>query len=530
MACVFAYAIYSGMPSRLGLSRHVTAYGTPGISFSDPPDRHLVAPGAHSVPFNASRLSMMALHQLALQHSPAALISSPQPGRGFHTRTFILGLVTCVCLAVTEAPAQDTAPASDPVLYPATVPSDITYELQPAFLGMTFAVPVDLQHAKGLPDHLFIVERRGLIHAVVSNSSAARRSVFLNLTDQVHTAHHEEGLLGVAFHPDYVRTRTFYVYHSACCPRRTVVARYQSTPDNLLRADPSSRTVLLTIPQPDGRHNGGQLQFGPDGYLHISVGDGGPGGDPHREGQNRRSLLGTILRIDVDPSSAPSSEDPSRTKEVGRTARPYGIPADNPFAGNTKGFREEIFAYGFRNPWRFSIDPATGQVWVGDVGQSGYEEINRVHNGGNYGWSKMEGPDCFRRIRRLIGCLSAKLSRPEEPVWAYRHDDGISVTGGYVYRGPDLPHLVGRYIYGDWGSGKIWALGAMRTQADEPGVGSRNEFFPQNQLLIDTDHNITAFGTDAAGRLYVCTHAGQVFRLTAAEGRPPDITRRRYFR
>jgi len=467
---------------------------------------------------------MILLRQAVRQPSPAYSLLR-LPTLCLQAAAFVLVFLTGLCLTATDASAQEAVPSTDRVPNPELAHADPVYALQPAFPALTFDVPVDLQHAKDVPEYLFIVERRGVIYVVLNDSSTTRRSVLLDIADQVYTAHHEEGLLGMAFHPDYVRTRAFYVYHSACCPRRTVVARYQSMSDDLLRADPSSRAVLLTIPQPDGRHNGGQLQFGPDGYLYISVGDGGPGGDPHKEGQNRQSLLGTILRIDVDPPSEASSESTSPSNGAGGNGRLYGIPADNPFVNNTKGYREEIFAYGFRNPWRFSIDPVTEQVWVGDVGQSGYEEVNRVRNGGNYGWSTMEGPDCFRRVRRPIGCLSAKIRRPEDPVLAYRHDEGISVTGGYVYRGPNLPRLVGNYIYGDWGSGKIWALSAGSSRKDDRGKQLNDDFKPQNRLLTDTDHNITAFGTDAAGRLYVCTHAGQVLRLTAVQKGTEEIAR-----
>jgi glucose/arabinose dehydrogenase len=238
----------------------------------------------------------------------------------------------------------------------------------------------------------------------------------------------------------------------------------------------------LEVPQPYNNHNGGQIVFGPDGYLYISLGDGGSGGDPLSNGQNPSTLLGSILRIDVD----------SNFKE-----RNYGIPADNPFVGNIQGFREEIFAYGLRNPWRFSFDLFTGWLWAGDVGQNRLEEIDIIESGGNYGWNTMEGSLCFSP---QIDCNKTRL---ELPVWEYGRDLGVSVIGGFVYRGVRLSELVGAYVYGDYGSGKIWSL----------QFSDENE--PINIELVDTELSIASFGVDKENELYICAFDGKIYKLVA---------------
>ena len=210
-------------------------------------------------------------------------------------------------------------------------------------------------------------------------------------------------------------------------PRRTVIARFSVTANDANVADSNSQQVILEINQPFSNHKGGQLAFGPDGYLYIGVGDGGSEGDPDSNGQNLSTLLGKILRIDVNTQS---------------NGRNYGIPADNPFAGNTAGYREEIYAYGFRNPWRFSFDSATGALWVGDVGQDRVEEIDLVEKGKNYGWNTMEGTLCYNPPS---GCNQTGLTLH---IWNYTHDLGNAVIGGYVYPGKALPSLVGAYVYG----------------------------------------------------------------------------------
>ena len=260
--------------------------------------------------------------------------------------------------------------------------SALSQSLEPiaAFPNLAFAKPVDLQNAGDGTNRLFIVEQEGTIRVIQNNPSTTLSRLFLDITDRVHYINGSElGLLGLAFHPGYESTGYFYACYTADVPLRSVISRFtvSADPDSARR---ESEEVLLEILQPYTNHNGGQIAFGPDGYLYIGLGDGGSSGDPENNGQTLSTLLGKILRIDVD-SPAPEL--------------PYGIPADNPFAQNAFGYREEIFAYGFRNPWRFSFDPVTGRLWCGDVGQSSREEINIVEAGGNYGWNIMEGTACF---------------------------------------------------------------------------------------------------------------------------------------
>ena len=262
---------------------------------------------------------------------------------------------------------------------------------------------------------------------------------------------------------------------------QTRVSRFSVNSSDPNKADQSSELVLLEIDQPYANHNGGQIAFGPDGYLYIALGDGGSGGDPQGNGQNRKTLLGSILRIDID--------NPSDGKN-------YGIPDDNPFVGNTEGYREEIFAYGLRNPWRFSFDPETGWLWAADVGQNRQEEIDIIEKGKNYGWNIMEGMLCYQPS---TNCDQAGL---ELPIWTYGRDQGISVTGGYVYRGQKNPELVGKYIYGDYGSGRIWTL--SYDDVDNP----------VNEELADTDLFISSFGVDSNQNLYICSYQdGKIYQL-----------------
>lgn len=344
-----------------------------------------------------------------------------------------------------------------------------------AFPGLSFTRPVDLQHPGDGTNRLFVVEQAGRILVFENDPAAASAHVLLDIRSQVNSAGNEEGLLGLAFHPDYAVNGYFYVYYCVNLPRRTRLSRFQVSAQDSNAADTQSEAVLLEIDQPFSNHNGGQIAFGPDGYLYVAVGDGGGGGDPQGNGQNRAALLGKILRIDVNTA-------------------PYGIPPDNPFAGNTQGYREEIFAYGLRNPWRFSFDSVTGWLWAGDVGQDHYEEIDIVENGKNYGWNIMEGNHCFLDPQ----CAADGLVLP---VWEYTHAVGSSVTGGFVYRGAKVPELAGAYIYADFVSGVIWAL-----RYDGQSV-------PTNEILLDTVLNISSFGVDAGGELYICAFDGKVYAL-----------------
>ncbi|BBI35937.1 PQQ-dependent sugar dehydrogenase [Cohnella abietis] len=337
-----------------------------------------------------------------------------------------------------------------------------------------FDRPVGMELRQGYADLVYIVEQSGRIVSKNIKRPTDKAEEVLDITDRVYKKEGEQGLLGLAFHP----TRNNLAYVNYTTETHTIIARFDADPSNPGHLDPTSEQILLTIEQPFSNHNGGQLAFGPDGYLYIATGDGGSGGDPHNNSQNLQSLLGKILRIDVD---RPTGE------------RSYDIPSDNPYIDQGM---PEIYAYGLRNPWRFSFDEADGKLWGADVGQNLYEEINVIKKGGNYGWRIQEGTECFNP---QTGCDKEGL---EQPIFTYGRDQGVSVTGGYVYRGERLPELEGWYIYADYGSGSIWAL----HQSKDGKV--------ENRMLLQSDANITSFGRDSSGELYICTQDGQILAIT----------------
>lgn len=355
-----------------------------------------------------------------------------------------------------------------------------TVKVVSAFPNIQFKRPVDLQTPMDGSNRLFVLEQQGKIFVFDNSPSVSEKLLFLDITDRVNDRGNEEGLLGLAFHPDFSSNNYFFLDYTADNPRRTIIARYQVDPNMPSRALKESEQVILEVPQPYSNHNGGQISFGPDGYLYIALGDGGSGGDPHNNGQNPRTLLGSILRIDIDQTSG---------------NKLYGIPADNPFYGNTEGFKEEIYAYGLRNPWRFSFDLETNRFWTGDVGQNKYEEIDIIIKGGNYGWNIFEG---FHLYGNPADTAGKSLI---DPVWEYSHDVGQSVTGGFVYRGISVPELTGLYIYADYVSGRIWGL-------KYDGI---NDI--QNELLLESDLNISSFGTDQDNELYLCAFDGYIYRF-----------------
>ena len=346
-------------------------------------------------------------------------------------------------------------------------------DVSPAFPNLTFQRLTNLAQPPGEDNLLFVTDQQGLIHGFVNDPDVAESFVFLDITDRVSTRGNEEGLLGIAFDPNYSQNGRLYVYYSASNPRRSVLSRFQVQTDNPARADVGSEVIIMKIPQPYSNHNGGQLAFGPDGYLYIGLGDGGSGGDPESHGQDPGTLLGSVLRVDVS----------RETDQPG-----YGIPSDNPFFG-VQGAREEIWAYGLRNPWRFSFDRETGDLWLGDVGQRLWEEIDLIEKGGNYGWNVMEGAHCFRP---RTGCNAAGL---EPPVLEYGSDEGCSVIGGYVYRGNRLPSLWGAYVYADYCSGSVWAL------------RYKDGSVAEQRRIARFDGNITSFGEDNEGNLYILTQS-----------------------
>jgi glucose/arabinose dehydrogenase len=341
-----------------------------------------------------------------------------------------------------------------------------------------FTNPLDFQEPADGTGRFFVVEQAGFIR-IVENGTLIT-TPFLDLTARAE-AGGEKGLLGLAFHPDFAQNRRFFVNYTrrSAGQLQTVIAEYRASLNNPNAADPSE-TILLTVNQPFDNHNGGQLAFGPDGFLYIALGDGGSGGDPQGNGQNLNSLLGALLRIDVD-SAAPS----------------IAIPPDNPFA-SVAGL-DEIWAYGLRNPWRFSFDSMTGDLFLADVGQDRFEEVNLIERGGNYGWNVMEGSSCFSPSS---GCNMTGLILP---IAEYGRSEGSSVTGGYVYRGALIPGLRGSYVFGDFISGRIWGL-TRNTSGDWV-----------RSLLLETGSNISSFGQDRAGEIYVLDYgAGTVRQLREA--------------
>ena len=351
----------------------------------------------------------------------------------------------------------------------------------PAAVGLELVVdgldfPVWLTSPPG-DSRLFVVEKDGRV--VVVEADALLPEPFLDLRGQVSTGN-EQGLLSMAFHPDYAANGRFFVnYTDPAGDTRIVEFRVSDDPD---RADPGSARTVLTIDQPFSNHNGGLAIFGPDGMLWIGTGDGGSGGDPRGNGQNLGALLGKLLRIDVDG------------------AQPYAVPGDNPFLG-TAGARPEVWAYGLRNPWRFSFDRETGDLYIGDVGQNRIEEVNAVRGAGegrNYGWNVMEGSRCFEPSE---GCDEDGLTLP---VIDYDHDEGCSVTGGTVYRGSEVPDLVGVYLYSDYCGGFVRSFRFDGSRA----VDERR--WPQ---LEPPDNEVVSFGEDADGEVYVLTAGGAVHRI-----------------
>ncbi len=345
--------------------------------------------------------------------------------------------------------------------------------------------PTDVQHAGDISGRLFIVEQSGVIRIV--KDGALSPEVFLDIRRRT-VAGGERGLLGLAFPPGFAAKQYFYVNYTDSAGD-TVIARYRVTANPDV-ADPASETVVLRIDQPFSNHNGGQLRFGPDGCLYIGAGDGGGARDPFNNGQSPGTLLGKLLRIDTE-------------SDLGR----YRVPPDNPFVANP-AFRPEIWALGLRNPWRYSFDRATGDLWIADVGQSRAEEIDFQsafsRGGENYGWRLMEGFQCLE-----TGCNTAGLTLP---VHEYGRGDGCSVTGGHVYRGRRSPGLRGTYIYGDFCSGNIWGI----TREADRWV---------NRLLLASGRTISTFGEDEAGEIYLADHStGEIFRI---DGNPaPSFTSR----
>ncbi len=345
-----------------------------------------------------------------------------------------------------------------------------------AFPNLTFTTPVGLQNAGDGSDRLFVVEQGGRIWVFPNDPTVPSATLFLNIETQVDTSHSEEGLLSLAFHPSYPDSPYFYVTYTVDSPGRTRISRFTVSTTNPDSAVASSEFIVMEIIRVGEYHNGGQLAFGPDGFLYAGIGDGSVSAN----GQDVTELFGSVLRIDVDSTQG---------------ALNYAIPSDNPFVGNMNGYREEVYAYGFRNPWRFSFDPPTGRLWLGDVGLMDREEVDIVESGQNYGWDIMEGSLCY-----TPPCTTTGLTLP---IWEYGHPPGGAIVGGFVYRGTSYSSPTGRYICGDFNSGMIWAV-------DYDGVNPA-----QDELLLDTDILITSFGVDESQELYFCSWIpGKVYKLS----------------
>lgn len=360
----------------------------------------------------------------------------------------------------------------------------LPYDFEPAFPQLTFKRPVAFTHAPDGSGRLFVVEQDGVIKVFPNRAdvTAEQSKTFLDLRDVVERSHNEQGLLGLAFHPDFRKNGRFFVFYSSK-EKASVLSRFAVSRDDPDRAERRSEEVVLRIPREYTVHNGGSIEFGPDGYLYIGTGDGGARDDAHGNGQSLGTLMGKVLRIDIDRRA---------------DGKLYSVPKDNPFVGK-QGARGEIWAYGLRNPWRMSFDPKTKTLWAGDVGEGDTEEINVIARGGNYGWSLREGRRPFGR--------DGSPARPDliDPVWDYPHTEGRAVTGGVVYRGKRLPGLDGAYLFADYISGNTWAL------------WYDGEKVTRHARLVGRElHGITAFGYDEANEPHFTAFDGKVYRLRAA--------------
>ena len=369
-------------------------------------------------------------------------------------------------------------------------PGTLAVSFQPLVGGLTR--PVVVTNAGDGSGRLFIVEKSGVIR--IFADGALRTEPFLDIHTKVESAANERGLLGLAFHPQYKTNGYFYVGYTKAGSGDLVYCRFKVSGDPM-KADPNSEKLLITWAHPRGNHNGGNVVFGPDGYLYLGTGDGGDGGDPDENGQDPTRLLAKMLRIDVN------------------TDQPYAIPPTNPYAIGSTPNRPEIWAIGFRNPWRYSFDRKTGDLYIADVGQNLWEEVDfqpaSSPGGENYGWDEMEGYHCYEPA---IGCRTEGMTMP---VVEYSHSaGGCSVTGGYVYRGTRFPRLAGAYFYGDYCTKRVWAL-----SRDEPGQW-------RSAQVGTAGGGINTFGEDEAGEVYLAYDNGQVVRMIEADAAPPTATAR----
>jgi glucose/arabinose dehydrogenase len=395
----------------------------------------------------------------------------------------IIGILAIASWFWLACGGDETEPAATATTAPGGAPAASTQpaaglpqvRLQRVFPDLSFQRMTGMYQA---PDGAWwVTEQAGRISRI---DAQGRSAVVLDITDRVSTDGNEEGLLGLAFAPDFERSRRFFVYYSARNPRRSVIASFVANAANGTTAAPGSETVRLEVAQPFSNHNGGQIVFGPDGFLYVALGDGGSARDPQGNGQNLGTLLGSLLRIDV-------------SGEAG-----YSVPPDNPFVGRANA-RGEIWAYGLRNPWRFSFDMAGAALWLADVGQNNREEVDVITKGGNYGWAIMEGAEC------LGGGTNCPREGLVSPVVDYSSTGAdCSITGGFVYRGSRVAGLQGAYVYGDYCTGRIWGV---RTDA-------QFALSEQRELAV-AGFSISSFAQGRDGEIYALQHAqsGGIFQL-----------------
>lgn len=379
-------------------------------------------------------------------------------------------------LAATPPPMQFKAVDTSAIM---GSPDPMPLEVERVFNDLMFERPLELTYAEDNSNRVFVVEQGGRIHVFPNEIGVGESEIFLDISEVVSREGNEEGLLGLAFHPDYRENGQFFVYYSTI-PQGARISRFHVSQEDPNRALRKSEEEIMRIEQPFRNHNGGSIKFGPDGYLYIGLGDGGSAHDPHRHGQNLETLLGAILRIDID------------RKEQGKA---YAVPKDNPFVDHGATVRSEIWAYGLRNVWRLAFDRTTGALWAGDVGQHRYEEVNLITRGGNYGWNVREGFHPFEPDAPQIG------TELIDPLAEYFHSEGLSITGGLVYRGKRMPSYEGAYFYADYVTGQVWML-----RWD-------GERVTQNRKVADTGLAISAFGEDAAGEMYFTAFDGKIYRF-----------------